>query len=501
MRIAGARLHITRRALARYYFSGLNKSSVAGHQHVVEGTRIVRRYGPLFGRMADVYGFMYRHFDLKGCMDEPPACSSARLQGYRAAKLALKLALGSKKIERYNWHFASLQERKLEWWDYKRPRLKVALPTLNDHELDFKDWTGGTNLEHADDDLLPASIDRHNLVLNRPRLRKFLERFASDADLRDFLLLDSLSLSSQISLTSTGVVDSDRSLALRPYRTWEYVWLFKGLDLRRGDMQVLDLGGPLSHLTFMAALAGNEVLSLDTNESNVEACKQTADLLGLKNLRAELCDFRKLERLRNESFDRVTSCSLLGHLNGPDRSMAMGQMARVLTREGRIGVTFDYGERDESIQRLHPHCPPRNAREVMESLVTPDLKLVGNSAIEDPHPGTLFNSRAARYTIASLFLEKMDKHTVVTGPPSPLNATSLLGNLSAPRLPALLIGVAASANLQRQRQEAEKQSWVTHLNQLIGRIEDLEESAAPRTGVEKWLFLIHKVSRRAIGRG
>lgn len=117
MREAQAKILVTRRALSRYHFSHQNKTSIAGRAHVDEGFRIIRRYGPGHGRIAYVYRWVYKYFDLKGCMDHPPTSSFARVLAFRATCLAVRLTLGPAAMTEYNWHFASRQERNLEWWN------------------------------------------------------------------------------------------------------------------------------------------------------------------------------------------------------------------------------------------------------------------------------------------------------------------------------------------------------------------------------------------------
>jgi len=116
MRSQGARLHVTDCVLSRYYFSGTNKTSVAGVGHVDEGFRIVHRYGPYNGALARAYRALYRHFDLFGCMDRPPSSPRIRYAAYRCCRRALVCLLGKDWIDLYPWHFASLQQRKKTWW-------------------------------------------------------------------------------------------------------------------------------------------------------------------------------------------------------------------------------------------------------------------------------------------------------------------------------------------------------------------------------------------------
>jgi hypothetical protein len=86
----------------------------------------------------------------------------------------------------------------------------------------------------AEDELLPDDIDKLNLVLNRARLAAFLSEFAADKDVRDLLTLDVLGTAAGVPFTSTGVVEPAAALALRPFRIWEYAWLYKALGLSPG---------------------------------------------------------------------------------------------------------------------------------------------------------------------------------------------------------------------------------------------------------------------------
>lgn len=114
MRDAGARLVTTDRVLARYHFSGTNQSGKAGRGHARESFRIVRRYGP--PGLAYIFRFLYHVFDLRGCYDQPPACTKARAALFALALAALSRVIGERRLYLYNWHFASCQERGLKWW-------------------------------------------------------------------------------------------------------------------------------------------------------------------------------------------------------------------------------------------------------------------------------------------------------------------------------------------------------------------------------------------------
>jgi glycosyltransferase involved in cell wall biosynthesis len=116
MRNSGARLVTTDRVLSRYFFSDANKCSRAGDLFAEEAFRLVRKYGPMFGGLAYIYRFIYRHFDLKGCLDVPQTCSSFRYFLYTMTRIILRTVIGKKYLNMYNWHFASCQERNLRWY-------------------------------------------------------------------------------------------------------------------------------------------------------------------------------------------------------------------------------------------------------------------------------------------------------------------------------------------------------------------------------------------------
>ncbi len=479
MRDAGARLRVTDRAIARYNFSGRNKSSVAGQRHVEEGFRIIRQYGPLDGRLAHIFRLLYRHFDLKGALDSPPACSKPRLRVYKIFHALLQRYPGPRWMDLYNWHFASLQQRNLEWWDYKRiplEDLKARLPVADAERLP-SDWTGGTNLTGSDQSLT-TTIDGVNVVLNRKRLADFSRDFAADCDLRDFLLLDAISTYAGLGLTSSSLADST-GLAARPSRLWEYVWLFKGIKARRGGLRILDLSGGLSHLPFLSAMAGNDVVAVESDPRVVEAGRRAAAVLGLPKLRIVQGDPRDLGELKGV-FDIALACSVLEHQTASDQSLIIGELSRLLAAGGRVGMTFDYGPAapNASIYMPGPHDPPKNAAEVRARLVRAGLGILGNQDLEDPVPGTLFSAGNAPYAIASLFLGKGECPPM--GDVRPESDPTLLGAGSTPDLAATAQAAASNTALRREREEAEKQTWVNQFNSLNQRIAVLTDAAQER---------------------
>jgi glycosyltransferase involved in cell wall biosynthesis len=116
MREARARLRTTDRVLSRYHFTPLNQTSRAGRRFADEAFRLLRLRGPLGGLLAYVYRLLYHHFDLKGCYDRPPTCAPARGRLFVWVLRTLKVAIGPRLVNMYNWHFAACQERGLKWW-------------------------------------------------------------------------------------------------------------------------------------------------------------------------------------------------------------------------------------------------------------------------------------------------------------------------------------------------------------------------------------------------
>jgi glycosyltransferase involved in cell wall biosynthesis len=116
MKNSHAHLATTDKVLSRYFFSNSNKCGRAGNLFAEEAFRLIRKYGPFFGALAYIYRFMYRHFDLKGCIDNPPACPKPRYLLYRMVRMMLRGLIGKTYLNMYNWHFASCQSRNLKWY-------------------------------------------------------------------------------------------------------------------------------------------------------------------------------------------------------------------------------------------------------------------------------------------------------------------------------------------------------------------------------------------------
>lgn len=117
MKSSGARFARIIDPISIYYFSDSNLTSTGGSKIADEMYRIVKTYGPYGGRIADVYRFLYRTFDLKGFYD-PEYQNTIPAWRRRLFHMTLRYFYArydEAAINAYNWNFASRQERGLGW--------------------------------------------------------------------------------------------------------------------------------------------------------------------------------------------------------------------------------------------------------------------------------------------------------------------------------------------------------------------------------------------------
>tara|TARA_R110001606_G_scaffold102807_5_gene225411 strand:+ start:8421 stop:9329 length:909 start_codon:yes stop_codon:yes gene_type:complete len=117
MKANGAKFQRITDPVSVYYFSDTNLTSTGGTKIADEMYRIVKTHGPYDGRIADVYRFLYRTFDLKGYYDQDP---QAPMPAWRNRLFHMTLRYFYKRydaasVNAYNWNFASRQERGLGW--------------------------------------------------------------------------------------------------------------------------------------------------------------------------------------------------------------------------------------------------------------------------------------------------------------------------------------------------------------------------------------------------
>lgn len=102
--------------LSVYYFTDNNKTSNAGARQVPELAAVVRKYGPLDGRLARIYLLLFRAFDLRGCYDNPSQAADSVMRRFHRVLDGLVQRYGADVIYAYNWTYASKQERMLPWY-------------------------------------------------------------------------------------------------------------------------------------------------------------------------------------------------------------------------------------------------------------------------------------------------------------------------------------------------------------------------------------------------
>ena len=116
---SGARFDSTEQVLSVYHFSDSNLTSRAGSKVVDEMYRVTREYGPRVRgvRIANVYRFIFKQFDMKGDFDLPSRMLPFfRKINFRCTMAILRLVFGSQHIDAYNWNWASRQIRGVVWY-------------------------------------------------------------------------------------------------------------------------------------------------------------------------------------------------------------------------------------------------------------------------------------------------------------------------------------------------------------------------------------------------
>lgn len=117
LQASGARFLAIPDVLSTYYFTDDNLTSRAGQRVIDEMYRITRKYGPWQGRIADVYRFLFRVFDLRGFYDVPFRELPRGRQLVFAAMLTVLYGIfGRDLINAYNWNWASKQIRGITWY-------------------------------------------------------------------------------------------------------------------------------------------------------------------------------------------------------------------------------------------------------------------------------------------------------------------------------------------------------------------------------------------------
>lgn len=113
----GARFVVLPDVLSTYHFTEENLTSRGGRRVIDEMYRVTRRYGPAHGRIADVYRFLFRVFDMRGYYDVPfEQLPRPRQLLFGSTLSLLAKVFGKDAVYAYNWNWASKQVRGLVWY-------------------------------------------------------------------------------------------------------------------------------------------------------------------------------------------------------------------------------------------------------------------------------------------------------------------------------------------------------------------------------------------------
>lgn len=130
LRAAGARAVLSDRELSLYYFPEDSKTSAAPEGNIEAMYHVIKTYGPLEGRLADIYLYLYEKFDLKGCYDSPPTAPRLLQLRWAATLLWFYARYGRELVASYNWTWCARQARGLNWHE-PRAHLSARAFLLN----------------------------------------------------------------------------------------------------------------------------------------------------------------------------------------------------------------------------------------------------------------------------------------------------------------------------------------------------------------------------------
>jgi glycosyltransferase involved in cell wall biosynthesis len=115
LRARGARFVRIPDVLSHYHFSNDNLTSRGAERVIAELERVTATYAS--PRIAGLYRFLYRTFDLRGYYDPPVAkLPPARRFVFRTTLSLLRRLFGREVVDSYNWNWASKQVRGLVWY-------------------------------------------------------------------------------------------------------------------------------------------------------------------------------------------------------------------------------------------------------------------------------------------------------------------------------------------------------------------------------------------------
>jgi glycosyltransferase involved in cell wall biosynthesis len=115
LRARGARFVRVTEILSHYHFSDGNLTSRGAQRVIDEMDRVTAAYAS--PRIAAMYRFLYRAFDMRGFYDPPfPELPRARRFVFGTTLSMLRRLYGREVVDNYNWNWASKQVRGVIWY-------------------------------------------------------------------------------------------------------------------------------------------------------------------------------------------------------------------------------------------------------------------------------------------------------------------------------------------------------------------------------------------------
>ena len=193
-------------------------------------------------------------------------------------------------------------------------------------------------------------------------------------------------------------------------RHWKYETLLIESEVEVG-MRILDAGGTGTIFSYFLALMGCDVYTVDIDKQKVEDANALTPKLKEQVVVKINHSFQSITKMSfpNNYFDRIFSICVIEHLNNEDQLAGLKEMARVLSPEGILAMTYDYIDKNTvdpaRIDGWHPFC---SSQDVIDKLIKQSgLEVMGNEVLYEN--SRIFSGRAPGDvwgSIGCLFLYK-----------------------------------------------------------------------------------------------
>jgi 2-polyprenyl-3-methyl-5-hydroxy-6-metoxy-1,4-benzoquinol methylase len=104
------------------------------------------------------------------------------------------------------------------------------------------------------------------------------------------------------------------------------------VNIRDGNLNILDYGCGVGTISFYLAKFGNKVLGLDISNNAITAAKASASNLHLKKIKFNKCSTTTLNNMEHDQFDLVTCIEVLEHVEND--SLLLTQLYKMIKHQG-----------------------------------------------------------------------------------------------------------------------------------------------------------------------